>query len=143
MIVHRIKQTVDKRLYLIPLIVLVFWTVLPLLWAVSASFKTNVEVFSSKSFFPESFYLDNYMKVFNYPNFWQYLFNSTFLAITSTILSVIISILAGYAFARYAFKFSHILLLIILVPRILPRASLIVPLFTGISAVGLLDTHLA
>jgi len=143
MTIYRIRKFIGDRLYFIVLAFLVVWTTVPLLWAVSASFKTNVEVFSSKSFFPEAIYLDNYVRVFQYSNFWNYLLNSTFLAITSTILAVVISIIAGYAFARYSFKFSSILLIIILIPRILPRASLIVPLFAGISYVGLLNTHTA
>ncbi|WP_088106133.1 carbohydrate ABC transporter permease [Halalkalibacter urbisdiaboli] len=139
-----VRKAVSNRLYWIPLLILVLWTMIPLIWALSASFKTPVEVYKTPpSLIPESFNLTNYIRVFEYPNFWQYLFNSTFLAIASTVLAVSVSIIAGYAFARYAFKWRHILLLFILVPRILPRAALIVPLFTGMTAVGLYDTYLA
>ncbi|WP_245937364.1 carbohydrate ABC transporter permease [Saliterribacillus persicus] len=141
---HNIRTWLSNRWYWIPLFVLLVWTILPLVWAVSASFKEATEVYQTPvSLLPESFNFDNYLRVFEYPNFWRYLFNSVFLAITTTVLSVFISILAGYAFARYAFKFRHILLVIILVPRIIPRASIIVPLFTGIAALGMLDSYFA
>ncbi|MFC7063517.1 carbohydrate ABC transporter permease [Halobacillus seohaensis] len=139
-----IKYWIGKKWYWIPLFVLLVWTIVPLIWALSASFKEATEVYQTPvSLIPESFNFNNYIRVFEYDNFWRYLFNSVFLAVTTTIISVFISILAGYAFARYAFKFRHILLIIILVPRIIPRASIIVPLFTGIAFLGFLDTYLA
>ncbi|MBU9710571.1 carbohydrate ABC transporter permease [Evansella tamaricis] len=141
---YKLKKALSDKMYVVPLAILTIWTILPLIWAFSASFKTPVEVYNTPpSLIPENFNFDNYLRVFQFPNFWTYLFNSTFLAITSTVLAVVVSILAGYAFARYAFKWRHILLLFILVPRILPRAALIVPLFTGMTAVGLYDTYLA
>ncbi|WP_163537449.1 carbohydrate ABC transporter permease [Gracilibacillus sp. YIM 98692] len=140
----KIKWKLSEKMYIIPLIVLVIWTVTPMIWAFSASFKTKVEVYETPpTIIPNLMNFSNYMTVFNYDHFWRYLFNSTFLAITSTIIAVVASILAGYAFARYAFKCRHLLLMLILIPRILPRASLIVPLFAGISMVGLADTYLS
>ncbi|WP_416150126.1 carbohydrate ABC transporter permease [Salipaludibacillus sp. HK11] len=137
-----LKRWLGNRLYWVPLIILMLWTTTPLVWAFSASFKTPVEVYNTPpSLIPESFNLTNYIRVFQLPNFWQYLFNSAFLAIITTVLAVGVSIMAGYAFARYAFKWRHILLVFILVPRILPRAALIVPLFTGMTAIGLYDTY--
>lgn len=143
-IIQGTRSWMGKRWYWIPLFVLLVWTIVPLVWALSASFKEAAEVYQTPvTLIPENFNFDNYIHVFEYPNFWSYLFNSVFLAITTTVLAVVISILAGYAFARYAFRFRHILLIIILVPRIIPRASIIVPLFTGISFLGLLDSYLA
>lgn len=52
-----------------------------------------------------------------------------------------ISILAAYGFARYAFRFRHLLLLLYLVPRIIPRVSLIVPLNSLMSDFGLINTY--
>lgn len=141
---QNMRTWMGDRWYWIPLSVLLVWTIVPLIWAISASFKEATEVYQTPiSLIPENFNFNNYVRVFEYPNFWQYLFNSVFLAIATTVLAVVISILAGYAFARYAFRFRHILLIFILVPRIIPRASIIVPLFTGISFLGLLDTYLA
>ncbi|GAE94374.1 sugar transporter membrane protein [Gracilibacillus boraciitolerans JCM 21714] len=143
-IFHNIRTWLSNRWYWVPLFVLLIWTITPLVWAVSASFKDAMEVYQTPvTLIPNHFNLDNYIRVFEYPNFWRYLFNSVFLAITTTIIAVVISILAGYAFARYAFRFRHILLIIILVPRIIPRASIIVPLFTGIAALGMLDSYLS
>jgi ABC-type glycerol-3-phosphate transport system permease component len=140
----KVKKFIDNKIHWIPLAVLVVWTLFPLIWAFSSSFKTPVQVYETPpSLIPSSFNLDNYVKVFQFDGFWTYLANSIFLAVITTFLTVVISVLAGYGFSRYAFKFRHLLLMLILVPRIIPRASLIVPLFAGISFVGLLDTYTA
>ena len=70
-----------------------------------------------------------------------YLWNSFFLAMASTAIALFLSVLAAYGFARYAFRWRHILLLFILVPRILPRASLIIPLYDMVERLNLLDTY--
>lgn len=142
--IYKLKRKISDRIYWIPLIVLVIWTMFPLIWALSASLKTPIEVYQTPpSLIPDTLNFSSYVKVFEFDGFWRYLFNSVVVSIASTILAVVISVLGGYAFARYAFKFRHILLVLILVPRILPRASLIVPLYTGVAYFGLLDSYTA
>ncbi|MEX2540698.1 MAG: carbohydrate ABC transporter permease [Trueperaceae bacterium] len=133
---------IRKNLVWIPLAVLVAWSLVPILWSVAASFKTPLEVYDAR-WLPESPTLDNYARVLQSDGFWRYFLNSVFLALASTGLAVFVSSLAAYAFARYAFRWRHILLIVILVPRILPRASLIVPLYQMVESVGMLDTYAA
>jgi len=126
------------------LAVLLLWTTLPLLWALSASLKDTLEVYLSPSaLVPAKPTLNNYLRVFQWPGFPRFLFNSAFLALSSTALAVFVSVFSAYAFARYAFRWRHVLLLAMLAPRIIPRASLIVPLYLLLARVGLLDTYFA
>lgn len=142
--IHRIGKIIDKNLVWLPLLVLVAWTTLPLLWSLSASFKQPLELYKlPQSLIPKNFNFDNYIKVFAYPNFWRYFANSTILALSSTILTLFISIFAAYGFARYAFRFRHTLLLVMLIPRIVPRVSMIVPLYQLVASLGLLDSYIA
>ncbi|MEW7009833.1 MULTISPECIES: carbohydrate ABC transporter permease [unclassified Lentilitoribacter] len=122
------------------LIVLTIWAVLPILWSFSASLKTPLTLYS-EGFIPENPTFSNYGKVVTSDGFPRLLANSFYLAISSTVLTLFFSVLAAYGFARYAFAWRHILLLFILVPRILPRASLIIPLFDVIAKLDLLDTY--
>lgn len=69
--------------------------------------------------------------------------NSLFLAVRTTATTMIISALAAYAFSRYLFPFRHVLLLLVLVPRLVPRISLVVPLYMMLNTIGLLDTRAA
>lgn len=126
----------------IPLIVLLAWSLVPILWSFAASLKTPLEVYQA-NWIPEQPTLGNYSELLGSGSFWRYFGNSVFLALTSTALALFASVLAAYAFARYAFRWRHILLIAILVPRILPRASLIVPLYELVERFGLLDTYVA
>lgn len=139
---QRLRNAINNRLYWIVLGFLVFWTVFPLLWGFSASFKGLSEVYRvPPTLLPEQILTRAYQVVFQSRNFLLYLYNSTFLAITSTVIAVFVSILAAYGFARYKFKAAGVLLTLILIPRIIPRASLIIPLFRMMSALELLDSY--
>lgn len=139
---QKIWGAVNKRLYWIPLLLLVLWTIFPLLWGFSASFKTYAEVYQvPPRIFPRIVDLRAYNVVLNSRHFFTYVYNSAYLAIVSSIIAVFVSILAGYGFARYKFRFSAFFLLLILIPRIIPRASLIIPLFQMMSFLNLLNSY--
>ncbi|MDF1523928.1 MAG: carbohydrate ABC transporter permease [Trueperaceae bacterium] len=126
----------------IPLIVLVAWSLVPILWSFAASLKTPLEVYRA-NWIPEDPTFANYRELLGSASFWRYFGNSAFLALTSAAIAVFCSVLAAYGFARYAFRFRNLLLVAILIPRILPRASLIVPLYELVERLGLLDTYVA
>ncbi len=136
------KQKLRSSLIWIPFMVFLVWTLLPLMWSLSASFKPVLELYQRPpSFIPRNFTWENFRNVFTYRNFWIFLANSIFLAVGSTLITIVVSTFAGYAFARYMFPLRHILLLAVLVPRILPRAALVVPLYRLFAAINILDTY--
>lgn len=120
---------------------LVFWTATPILWALLSSFKAPLEIYESRSLLPESFRLDAYRTVLTMPGFGMWLMNSIIVTWVATIIPLALSILAAYGFARYLFRFRHLLLLLYLIPRIIPRVSLIVPLNDLMTELGLINTY--
>jgi ABC-type glycerol-3-phosphate transport system permease component len=132
-----------SRLLLIglPLAFLVVWTATPILWAVLSSFKAPLEIYESRSILPNEWRLDAYRTVLGMPGFGQWLTNSIIVTVVATIIPLCLSIVAAYGFARYAFRFRHLLLLMYLVPRIIPRVSLIVPLNDLMTDLGLINTY--
>ena len=138
----QLRAAVRSKLVLwAPLLILITWTLLPLVWLVTASFRPPLEVYLNPSVFPKELTLESYRGVISYPGFFRYLYNSAVLAILSTIGAVIVSSMAAYSFARHRFPWRHVLLMAILVPRILPRAALIVPLYQLFVNLGLLNTY--
>lgn len=125
----------------VPLAFLVLWTTTPILWAVLSSFKDPLEIYESRSLLPNALRLDAYAQVLSMQGFGRWLANSVLVTVVATIVPLVISILAAYAFARYAFRFRHVLLLLYLVPRIIPRVSLIVPLNDLMTDLGLINTY--
>ena len=125
----------------IPLAILVIWTTLPILWAVLSSLKESLEIYESNTLLPANPNLDGYRTVLAMRGFDSWLLNSFLVTVVATIVPLILSILAAYGFARYAFRFRHVLLLLYLIPRIIPRVSLIVPLNSLMSDLGLINTY--
>lgn len=141
---ERLSRFVGQNLVWLPAIALLFWTLVPLIWSASASFKQPLEVYETPPrLMAEAPSFQSYREVIEWPGFGRFLANSALLAVSSTAIAVVLSTLAAYGFARYAFRFRHALLLLILVPRILPRVGLIVPLYLMLERFGLLNTHAA
>ena len=136
-----------KRARMISWITLSFmmiWLLLPIFWAVLSTFKTPIEIYQVPvKIFPESFSFSNYISVLTDSDFPRYFGNTVFLTVLTTVLTLFISFWAAYAFARMHFPLQHILLLAVLVPRLIPRISVVIPLYRIIVSVGMLNTYRA
>ncbi len=87
--------------------------------------------------------LDNYKSVFEKIPLWKYFINSLFVAVVTTIGQVIISALAGYAFARLKFRGRDVLFLIILITMLVPPQVNIIPLFFLMRQLHWINTYQA
>ncbi|MDF2485147.1 MAG: binding-protein-dependent transport system inner rane component [Herbinix sp.] len=86
------------------LVVMVVFTVYPILYAVIGSFKTNGELTAGGSFLPEgAWQFGNYWEAFVKANFTKYTINSIVISVSTMIIAVFTSSLAGYVFARQKF----------------------------------------
>ena len=117
---------------------------LPFVYMFSLSFMTDKQIFTNSfNLFPNPCTLENYTYVINNVDIFRYFFNSMFVAIATTIGQVIISALAGYAFARFEFKHKEILFILILVSMMIPPQVNIVPLFFIMKQFHWIDTYWA
>lgn len=117
---------------------------LPFIYMLSLSFMTNKQIFSeSVNFLPVPFTINNYNYVINNVDIFRYFFNSMFVAIATTIGQVIISSMAGYAFARFEFKNKELLFILILISMMIPPQVNIVPLFFIMKQFNWIDTYWA
>ncbi|HSU69843.1 MAG TPA: carbohydrate ABC transporter permease [Micrococcaceae bacterium] len=116
------------------LVVLIF--IAPLVWMLLASFKTNVDIYdASKSvFFTPT--LENYNNVLGRNNYFVFIFNSFWVAFASTALSLVLGVPAAYSMSRFTMGRSA---LVVLMARIIPGVSLLVPwyyVFSNLHLVG-------
>lgn len=133
-----------RHLIWIPLVLIMLWSAVPLLWSVSSSFKSRLDFsLTPPPFFPTQPTVDAYGRILGDSQFWLFSWNSLILAVTSTVFAMVISTLAAYGFARFAFRWRHVLLLFFLIPKLVPRVSLISPIYELVQATGMLDTHAA
>ena len=134
----------EKTLIYIVIATFLFITFAPLLWVLSTSFKPNSEAISfPPKFLPDSPTLDNYLFVLTDPNLVTSLFNSLAVSLASTGLSVAVSALGGYAFARFHFKGKNVLISTILGLFMIPVVINIIPLYIMLANVGLLNSLFA
>ena len=132
-----------RRLLLgIPLVVLVLWTLGPLLVSISVSFKTRGEVFAYPTLIPANPTLEPYREVLARPGFRGAFVNSILVGLGTAILTLALAVPAAYAFARFNFRGRHLLLLFTLIPRLIPSLGLMVPLYRIAIWLGALDRML-
>ncbi|MFK9093861.1 carbohydrate ABC transporter permease [Bacillus salipaludis] len=117
---------------------ILFIFLLPFLWMILASFKTQEQIFDVKNLFSITMNLDNYIKVFTEYSFFQFILNSFIVAIGSTLLGLVIGLPAAYGIAKYK---QQGLGLLILVARIVPGISFLIPWFIIFSKLNLIDSY--
>ena len=125
------------------LIAYIIFALLPIYWMVNMSFKTNAEILSSFSFFPQSFTWDNYRTIFTDPSWYSGYINSLIYVAINTVISITVALPAAYAFSRYRFLGDKHLFFWLLTNRMTPPAVFLLPFFQLYSTVGLMDTHIA
>lgn len=135
---------IEKTLIYFVIATYLFITLAPLLWVLSTSFKPNQEAISfPPKFLPDSPTFDNYFFVLTDPKLVTSLINSLAVSLGSTGLSVVVSALGGYAFARFDFKGKNLLISIILGLFMIPVVINIIPLYILLANIGLLNSLLA
>ena len=118
-------------------------TLIPFLWALSASFKPLTEIVSNEpNFLPKNFTLDNYRQIFlQEPLFWRWLFNSVVIAVSVTLLNLLLNSMAGYALARLRFMGKRFWFFLILAVLAVPAQITLIPTFLILKAIGWLNSY--
>ena len=116
--------------------------VFPTWWMVTSSLKPIADIFAfPPTLWPANPTLDAYADVFTLQPFAQQYFNSLYIAVVVTLRTMLVSSLAGYAFARIRFRGQNALFLVVLVGLLIPSEVTIVPLFQIFNQLGLINTH--
>ncbi len=131
-------------LYLI-LIIITIVMIIPFLWMLSASIKTDREVFKMNPFvwIPEVPRWDNYVKIWTKIPMLKFVENTVFLTIIVTFLQLLTSSFAAYSFAKLEFKHKNAIFLAYIATIAMPWQVYMVPQFIMMRAMGLNDKLLA
>ncbi|MGH2474542.1 MAG: carbohydrate ABC transporter permease [Candidatus Limnocylindrales bacterium] len=120
-------------------LVIVVYTLLPVAWIVSLSFKQGDDI-NNKKFLPSHWSLDNYRTVFDTNLFTSALRNSIGISLIATTISVMLATVAAYAIARLQFRGKRWVLSAALAIAIFPTVALVGPLFDMWRSLGIYDT---
>ncbi|HEU5012884.1 MAG TPA: carbohydrate ABC transporter permease [Roseiflexaceae bacterium] len=118
--------------------------IMPFLYMISASFKPGSEIYTIPfQFFPENIYLGNYLLLFQQTSFIRWFENSVIVALGRTILGVILSLMAGYAFAKFDFRGRNVLFILVIATLTLPIYVILIPLYSMMVRMGWINSYSA
>lgn len=139
---YRAKETIKTVLVNVLFIIIMIIILLPFIWLINNTFKTNIEFFQNSLSFPSSFHFENYV------NAWEkglasYYKNSIIVSGCSLLLIVIVSSMTAYGISRFDFKYKKLFFFIIIGGMSLSEQVALVPLFKMLSKAQLYNTHFA
>ncbi len=115
--------------------------VLPFLYMVSTSFKSQAYVLTlPPQFIPHPATVSNYTGAWQTDSFGRYFLNSVIVAVISTVLSLLLSSMMAYAFARFRFPGRELLFNVLLLGLMIPPIMLVIPQFVLAKYLGLIDS---
>ena len=116
--------------------------VFPFVWMLSSGFKSAAEIFGSPSIVPREWQWQNFVEVFSYQPFARQYFNSLYISVSVTAITLIVASLAGYALARLRFAGAALVGLFLVSALMVPEEVTIIPNFFLMKRFGLIDSHL-
>lgn len=134
------EERIFRNIAYILLICGVAITLVPFIYMISASFKSQIYTFEyPPRLIPRDPTLENYIKVLGKDLFGINLLNSFFVATVTTVSTVFISSLMAYAFSRMRFPGKEVFFYILLLGMMIPPVMLIIPQFIIVKNLHLLD----
>jgi multiple sugar transport system permease protein len=111
-------------------IVIVAVLLLPFVWVVFGSFKTQAEFMSDPgAWFPRGFPIDNYVALFTEEGFGLYFLNSAIVSTVAVSANVLFSSMAGYALAKLHFRGRNLVFSAVIFAWVVPYVAIFVPQF--------------
>lgn len=141
--VNRLGAFFSKALMYLVMLFVVVISVIPVVWVMISSLKTNGEILSGPFTLPASLNFSAYQYLFEQFNFLQYFMNSVIVSVIPTVAGVIIYAMGAYAIAKFYFPFRDLMYSLLVITLLVPAQARTQPIFSLIFQTGLYDTHLA
>ena len=127
---------------LLPLAVLTFLFMLPIVWMTTTSFQAGEKMFQlTTEWIPSVWHPENYPNALSRSAFPRFFLNSAIVSASVMLGNLIFCTLAGYGLAKYRFRGDRLLLLVILSTLMLPLEVTLVPTFLVIHTLGWVDSY--
>ena len=116
----------------------------PIILSFLDSIKTTSDAAASPpNYLPQALSLENYGKILSYQaGLWTYVSNSLIVAALAIVIVIAITVPAGYGLARFNFRGTEVLFLVLLLPLMIPYQALLIPLYLNFAKIGLANTQL-
>jgi multiple sugar transport system permease protein len=134
------KSRMSKLIVILILTIGGFFMILPFIWMVLSSFKTDAEILKiPPTIWPESFNWENFKMLFVEMNFSVYLKN-TLIIVLFSFVGLFFNAMAGYGFAKFKFRGKNKLFYLVLATMMIPGQVTMIPVYLILNAMGLTNT---
>lgn len=138
----RTRRKIGRAILWMVLFLVGITMILPFLWTLSASFKSNNEIFQVPfRWIPDELNWDNYKEVWTEVPFFTYFLNTLKLSVIITAGQVITCSLAAYSFSKMNYPGRDKIFLCYLATMMVPWHAIMIPQFIIVKNLGLYDTH--
>ena len=136
------KITLAGLIKLALILVICAFSIFPILWCLSTSLKPENQIYSMPPrWIPETITLSHYGQILKDSNMLHYFKNTVVLATGTTLITMVVSVLAAYGFSRYKFTGSKCLIWTILFARVMPRVAVIIPYYIILKELKMINTY--
>ena len=126
------------------LIIMAIIVLFPFYWMIISSLKTLEEYrYAVPTFFPHRIMFSNYVEAFNTASLGSLFLNTMYVGVVSTLLSLVITVLSAFAFARLEFKGREIMFTLLLATMMIPGELFTITNYETVSRIGWLYTFKA
>lgn len=137
-----VRKRLSKTAYYVIAALIALIVMIPFFWMLSTSFKGRSALMSMPiEWIPSEPTLDAYKKVFTQFPFGRAMFNSMFIAVSYTLITLASSSMAAFAFAKIRFPFADGLFKLYLASMMIPTQVTLIPLFVIMNHLGLINTY--
>ncbi|MBN9607446.1 MAG: carbohydrate ABC transporter permease [Actinomycetales bacterium] len=138
---RRRRRRGTNPLIYVALVAASLFAIIPLLWGLSTSFKSESVTLSDSGWIPAQFTLENYRLVLFESQIPVYLGNTLLVAGLTVISTILVAIFGAYAAARFRFRGRATSMFLILMTSMIPGIAILVPLYFLAVSLGLYDTY--
>jgi multiple sugar transport system permease protein len=139
---RRSGELIRNAVLVVGLTIFAIWTLFPLVWIIETSIKPNSEIYAETSLIPREVTLTHYTTLLTKTQFPTYIRNSVIVASLTTLISLVIGVLAAYAITRLSFRGRTAIARATIVTYLVPGSLLFIPLFQIAYQLGLTDKAL-
>jgi multiple sugar transport system permease protein len=133
------SERIGHVTFLLVSLLLAIIFLMPIVWSVANSFKPAAEALANPvALFSKAFSLENYRRLEDVGAGWQiYAMHSLLIAAGTIILTILVSVPAGYGFSKFRFPGQSLIFVLVMATMMIPFQSILTPLFLILKFLGL------
>jgi raffinose/stachyose/melibiose transport system permease protein len=118
-------------------------SIAPVVYVIVGGFRTTPQIVANPAGLPDPWVWDNYVRVLGQGRFWEQAFNSTAIALGTTLGVVVLGVCAAFVLARYTFRGRDVLYTLFTFGLLFPAGAAILPLYLMLRDLNLINSYYA